>query len=278
MKKDAYYFPHDCNAKDDPKCARLIDEIGLEGYGVYWILIEKLREQPGYRYPLHLVQVIARQYNTTHELVSKVINEFDLFCVTKSHFFSKSLNRRMGPLDERREKLSNAGKKGIRVKMSRLMAREKGIQVEANIKPPLTQAETTLEPPLILAEASFKQLDKNRKEKNRENDFIKPSLTDIEAYCKENNINIDPSTFHNYYEANGWVFGTNRTPIKDWRAKIRSWEKKRQEPSTKLGVGESLNSNGQRTYGTDAIVPYDAPPRPSDKHFWHKSANEWRRN
>ena len=34
------YFPHDSNAKDDPKCMVLIDQLGMEGYGIYWVLIE----------------------------------------------------------------------------------------------------------------------------------------------------------------------------------------------------------------------------------------------
>lgn len=46
MSKDAYYFTHDSNAKDDPKCALLIDQLGMEGYGIYWMLIEVLRDQP----------------------------------------------------------------------------------------------------------------------------------------------------------------------------------------------------------------------------------------
>ena len=46
MSKDAYYFTHDSNAKYDPKCALLIDQLGMEGYGIYWMLIEVLRDQP----------------------------------------------------------------------------------------------------------------------------------------------------------------------------------------------------------------------------------------
>ena len=42
MSKDAYYFSHDSNAKDDPKCMVLIDQLGLEGYGIFWVLIETL--------------------------------------------------------------------------------------------------------------------------------------------------------------------------------------------------------------------------------------------
>ena len=47
MSKDAYYFTHDSNAKDDPKCALLIDQLGMEGYGIYWMLIEVVERPTG---------------------------------------------------------------------------------------------------------------------------------------------------------------------------------------------------------------------------------------
>ena len=43
MARTNCYFPHDSNAKDDPKCMILIDPLGPEGYGIYWVLVEILR-------------------------------------------------------------------------------------------------------------------------------------------------------------------------------------------------------------------------------------------
>lgn len=47
--------------------------------------------------------------------------------------------------------------------------------------------------------------------------------------------------------------------------------------STKtLGVGEYVDANGNRTYGSGrAIIPQDAPPRPSARHSWNASNNQW---
>ncbi|OJV89791.1 MAG: hypothetical protein BGO34_01560 [Bacteroidia bacterium 44-10] len=111
--KDAYYFPHDSNAKDDPKCVLLIEQLGCEGYGIYWILIEILRDQPGYRYPVALLPALARRYNTSVEKVNTVVSKYELFTVEdNSVFLSESLIRRMLPLEEKRRKKSEAGKKG----------------------------------------------------------------------------------------------------------------------------------------------------------------------
>lgn len=111
--KDAYYFPHDSNAKDDPKCVLLIDQLGLEGYGIYWVLIEVLRDQPDYSYPVNSLPALARRYNTTVEKVKTVVSKYELFTVKDDTvFFSESLTRRMLPLEEKRKKLSEAGKRG----------------------------------------------------------------------------------------------------------------------------------------------------------------------
>lgn len=112
-KKDAFYFSHDSNAKDDPKCVMLIEQLGPEGYGIFWILVEMLRDQPNYEYPLSLLPAIARKYNTSTQKVEAVVKSYDLFKITEDDcFFSMSLNGRMESLEEYRLKKSLAGKKG----------------------------------------------------------------------------------------------------------------------------------------------------------------------
>ena len=112
MAKDAYYFSHDSNAKDDPKCMLLIEELQLEGYGIYWVLIETLREQENYKYPLKMIPVLARKFLTTKEKMLTVINNYELFVIENEEFFySESLNRRMGIMNNKREQARLAGKK-----------------------------------------------------------------------------------------------------------------------------------------------------------------------
>lgn len=114
MRKDAFYFSHDSNAKDDPKCMMLIDQLGLEGYGIYWVLIETLREQPGYRYPLAGVSALARKYNTSAQKMEAVVRGFGLFRIEDETVFSSdSLVRRMEEWDETKRRRSLAGKKGM---------------------------------------------------------------------------------------------------------------------------------------------------------------------
>lgn len=63
----------------------------------------------------------------------------------------------------------------------------------------------------------------NENEKTRTQRFIKPTISDVEEYCKSKGYNIDAEYFINYYETNGWVQGKNRKPIRNWKACIATW-------------------------------------------------------
>jgi len=115
--KDAYYFSHDSNAKDDPKCVMLIEQLGPEGYGIYWILIETLRDQPSYKYPIALIPAIARRYNTTAEKMKTVVGNYGLFEVDENDFFSLSLIKRMEHFEYKREIARRAGKESAKKRL-----------------------------------------------------------------------------------------------------------------------------------------------------------------
>lgn len=107
------YFPHDSDARSDDKIIALRIKHKWEGYGLYWALIEKLRESKDYTLKADY-NVLAFDLRSDAALIKSVINDFGLFAFTDNGecFYSESLNIRMKPLDEKRAKLSNAGKRG----------------------------------------------------------------------------------------------------------------------------------------------------------------------
>jgi len=133
-KKDAYYFSHDSNAKDDFKCMLLIEELGLEGYGIFWVLVETLREQENFKYPLKLLSSLARKYNTTVAKMEVVVRNYSLFTVEdETFFFSNSLNKRMELMNKKREQAKLAGIKSgeaRRNKKKELMLNGRSTNVE----------------------------------------------------------------------------------------------------------------------------------------------------
>ena len=55
--------------------------------------------------------------------------------------------------------------------------------------------------------------------------FTPPTVEDVAAYCLERQNGIDPEEFVSFYASKGWKVGTS--PMKDWRAAVVTWEKKR---------------------------------------------------
>lgn len=112
MKKDAYYFSHDANARNDIKIIKLRRSLGLEGYAIYFCLIEMLREQADYKMPLSSISDIAFDLHTSDEKIKTVINSFELFIIDQNHFFSSRLLTSMETYNELKTKLIEAGRKG----------------------------------------------------------------------------------------------------------------------------------------------------------------------
>lgn len=72
-----------------------------------------------------------------------------------------------------------------------------------------------------------KYINNNSFYKKSSSHFQKPSLDDIRAYCISRANNVDPEQFFNFYESKGWIIG--KSPMKDWRAAVRTWEKREKE-------------------------------------------------
>jgi hypothetical protein len=110
MKKEAYYFSHDSNAKDDPKILQLRMEMGWEGYGLFWAIIEMLRNESDFRMRTHY-KGIAFALQTHEDCIKRLINDFDLFQLDDQYFWSESLLKRMELKEERSEKARESAKK-----------------------------------------------------------------------------------------------------------------------------------------------------------------------
>ena len=107
MKSSTYYFSHDYNAANDTKILFLRHQLGMEGYGIYWYLIEQLANAGG-KLPLELIPVLAMQMHCTDVKVNGVLMTFDLFTIESGEFWSHRLQDHL----ELRLKLSQSGKTG----------------------------------------------------------------------------------------------------------------------------------------------------------------------
>tara|TARA_R110000751_G_scaffold238307_2_gene339154 strand:- start:4369 stop:5088 length:720 start_codon:yes stop_codon:yes gene_type:complete len=115
MSKDAYYFPHDSNARHDPKIIAMTSVYGMVGYAWYWVIVEMLREQEGYRYSFkgkYAINSMAKEMDTDSEKANRFledcVKEFELLEIEDDMLSCPSLDKRMVRLDRRRSQAKSA--------------------------------------------------------------------------------------------------------------------------------------------------------------------------
>ena len=101
--KETFYFPHDYNAMQDEKIKMLIRKHGMEGYGIFWAIVEMLYNNANALRTDY--EGIAFDVRTNCEKIESIVNDFDLFIVDGDTFGSMSIERR---LNERKEKSRKA--------------------------------------------------------------------------------------------------------------------------------------------------------------------------
>ena len=114
MKELTSYFPHDSNARNSDKLIRLRMRHKASGYGVFFMILERLREEPEYM-SVKDYNMIAFDLREDASLIKSVIEDFGLFVFTEDgkYFYSESFKKRMGYKDDKSKKRSEAGKKGV---------------------------------------------------------------------------------------------------------------------------------------------------------------------
>ena len=111
MMKDQY-LPHDAGAMGNGKIMELIAEYGMEGYGIYWMIMEHLRQQNGYKSNMTRMKILAGKAGISIIKLKNVLCDFELFIIEDEQIYSPGLSKRMKPLDEKRAKCKANGSKG----------------------------------------------------------------------------------------------------------------------------------------------------------------------
>ena len=119
MKK-TNYFSHDSNARNDDKILAIRMKFGAEGYGIYFMLLERLREDSKYM-SIRDYNMIAFDFRTSVDKIKSIVEDFGLFIFTEDekYFYSENFNERMSVKDEKTEKRSIAGRKGMAIRYAK---------------------------------------------------------------------------------------------------------------------------------------------------------------
>jgi hypothetical protein len=184
---------------------KLWTKFDYAGIGIFWCIVEILREQPDFKYLLDDTHLIGIELRVDKVLINDFIRyclrpDVSLFVEHEGRFFSESLLRRMEKFKSAHLRMSIGGKLGMQNRYSKGKSKV---------------AITTLK-------GAYKVVAKVKEKKtNKSNSFIIPNIEEIKSYISEKKYNVNPEKWLAHYEANGWMVGKNK--MKDWRAAIRTW-------------------------------------------------------
>ena len=107
-------------------------------------------------------------------------------------------------------------------------------------EPATTEEDTAVEP-----QPEEKPAQEIQQEKPKRKNFVKPTVEEIEAFCKEKKYTVNAQTFFNYYEANGWKVGRNA--MKSWQAAVQNWNAREKSGGKAAGTIWANNSTDADT-------------------------------
>ena len=99
--------------------------------------------------------------------------------------------------------------------------------------------------PMQKLQPEEKPMQEIQPEKPKRKNFVKPTVEEIAAYCKEKNYNINAQQFFNYYESNGWKIGRNS--MKSWQAAVQNWNIRDKANNKQAGTMWANNSSDADT-------------------------------
>lgn len=136
-------------------------------------------------------------------------------------------------MTEYREKQRANGSKGGRPK------KPEETQAKPNDNPNETQTEPREKPPVPVPIPEHIEKEPPTGVRKR---FTPPTVEEVREYVREKGYHVDPETFVDFYASKGWLVG--KSPMKDWRAAVRTWAKDRKEQTP-----PNRNPKIQKAYG-----------------------------
>lgn len=223
--KDSPYLTHDIGARNDPKLVKVQMEMGGQGLGIYWCLVEMLWENDGYL-PFDSATLAFSLRWASPEDVQKVLTKFGLFENDGEKVWSPSALGRINHKKKVSEIKAGAGRRGGLQKAANRAASDSGEDstgvADAKQMPDGAAGSATDVPAPI---------NKYNKSINQSRNFsIPPSAADrkrlLEIFFFENNF-TDPAgeveRFIGHYGGRGWNFGDGQ-PVVDLFSAAKNWK------------------------------------------------------
>lgn len=308
------YFSHDVDMRNDLKIRGLRRQFGNDGYAVWCYLLEILTDSEDLCVDIDAMgDLLAADFDIERELLFEIIEyctTVGLLIKDGSMLYSKRHRERIkGVLDKAQQK-SERGRKAVMARWGKTsMENTDETDTDTDVLQPntnksredKTREEKTrkekIEYPcdgvVKLWNEICTSLPKVMRLSDARRDKVKARLrewgdTDPKKMLDNARslfLRIERSDFLTGRSGKwkgasfDWIFDSRNNWIKVMEGNydnVRGSGSNALSSTNNLGVGEYIDGNGNRTYGSGkAIIPQDAPPRPSARHSWNASNNQW---
>ena len=289
MKRDQY-IPHEVSMRNTSEVMNLIEKEGMEGYGIYWALMEYLRTQDDYIGDIEVLKSLARQLRVRLPKLKRIMENYGLFSCTETTFLSPKLVEVMKPFEDRRTRIEaykRQKQKENSLEISNVSSEKSDIvsfevkgKVKGKGKVTTSKEEKKVDddvvvpaPPVILAWERYVDELANEQQwievmamrsglglvfVNRFPEVLKHFKLHVQAVGNEKDIQSpsDAKRYFCFYNTPGSV--TFRKLVDELQKPIDKGKYKYEDrdPTT-----------GQRSY-CGVPIPADAPPRPNAQAVW----------
>ena len=191
------WFKHFSSARYDSKMMRLINKYGLEGYGLYFLIVESVAFQLSTDKPVPDLEETAADIAQFTGVDTLRIQEMIEFCLEQKLF---EYNHDTG-----------------RIMCIKILTHlDNTLSNNPEIKKILSNFNKLQE-----TSSNLKQirLDKIRLDKNNKE---APTLKEIQDYITEKDYNVDAKQFYDYFTTGNWT-DSKGNKVKNWKQKIITW-------------------------------------------------------
>lgn len=205
------WYRHDTNAHGDVKIKKLRMRYGMEGYGLYWYLLELIAEnvdQDNITFILEDdAEIISHETGLHLDEVQSMMTymvQLNLFEENSGVITCLKLAKRLNQ--------SMTSNPQMRKVIEKIRKNHDGVMTKS-----------CLNHDGVMTESRKVMQDKTRLDKNKNNSrrFTPPTITEIAEYVTEKRYNVDAERFWNFYESKEWMIGKNK--MKKWKAAVATW-------------------------------------------------------
>lgn len=223
--KDVGYFSHDSNAHRDYKMVKLRTKLGWGGYGLFWAIIENLRNETTYSLKTDY-ETIAYDLRSEPETICSIVEDFDLFVIEDGFFHSIRLDKCMAIKEEKSLKARESSLKrwGRNANASKTESKSKAIKGKEK---------------------------KEKKDNKSLSSINKDFLNKLQDKHLDIDVHLQFEKFKNWISANGKTYKNYQSAFRNWLIsgycektdKIRLERQKSAEKQAKIKQNKYLEEN-----------------------------------